>query len=137
MRSTLSWMWPVHNTDVDQRRAARYPLALMVAFSWKEGRGEWLTAHGVTRDISTQGVFVYAPMCPPPEAKVKMQIRLPTLGGEARSLSLDARGRVLRVEERPDLERGSNGFAALVETKIMRARGEAREEGYSESEFLQ
>lgn len=56
-----------------------------------QGRGE-------TRDISPKGAYILTGRCPQRGAVVAITIYLPMLEGENRILSIEAEGRVLRVE---------------------------------------
>lgn len=82
--------------------AARYRMATPVAFYWTGIEGRMQESSGMTRDISTAGVFVESSACPPQGALIGLEIRLPDF-----ALQLNFEGRVLRVEAEDDRQ----GFA--------------------------
>jgi hypothetical protein len=64
-------------TLLQLREAVRYPVRASVLFSWEEERGIHLEGTGVTRDMSTKGVFVYSMVLPPKNAQVDMEVAFP------------------------------------------------------------
>jgi len=76
---------------------------------------------GVTRDLSTEGMYVLTETCPPLHAKVQIQVQFPPLT-ESRGLQMRTSGHVLRRE----LIAGAKvhgGFAAACKTFTLRNKG--------------
>ena len=77
---------------------------------------------GVTRDLSTEGMYVLTETCPPLHAKVQIQVQFPPLA-ESRGLRMRTSGHVLRRE----LIAGAKvhgGFAAACKTFTLRNKEE-------------
>ncbi|MBZ5502332.1 MAG: hypothetical protein LAN59_08825 [Acidobacteriia bacterium] len=101
-----------HNTTgppKDLRAAVRYALEARVVFSWTDEQGVAQKGLGWTRDISPKGVYVVAIGCPPRSATVSLSVQLPVTDPQSRAMSLETRGRVLRVDIRR--EGGWSGFS--------------------------
>jgi PilZ domain len=96
---------------VEQRRVRRHALSAPVIFSWTDPQGKSCHGGGFTRDISTAGMFVFSDAPPPLERPVQLQVLLPSFDGSAPGLSLNAAGRVVRVE----IREGLTGFAATTD----------------------
>jgi hypothetical protein len=94
----------------DFRTTFRYSLQARVTFSWEDRHGARQDASGRTLNISQKGAYVVAPECPAAGARVSLTIFLPALGGETRTLHLETKGRVTRVEPATDSE-SEVGFA--------------------------
>lgn len=97
---------------MDLRTMVRHSLRARVVFRWNDENGSEKAGRGQTRDISQKGVYVCSPERPPHGASVCMNIYLPPLPGDTRVFSIEAVGRVLRVE--PSTERetcAGSGFA--------------------------
>jgi hypothetical protein len=78
-------------------------------FWWEEPDGNRREGSGVTRDISTIGIYVVSSSCPPPGVRVQLQVSLPSLHGTLPGWRLDAEGQVVRVEAEDDGFAVSNG----------------------------
>lgn len=77
---------------------------------------------GLTRDISSVGVYIVAARrLPPPGALVKLDIMLPHLFQAVRDMHVHAKGRVARVD-RDELSTGARGFAVENHTSRLRER---------------
>jgi len=101
------------------RKTVRYKLQVPAVSRWKDKkRGDEQSVEGRTRDISTSGAFIYAQVCPPEGVTVKVNMVLATIPNSARSLRLNAEGRVVRSEQ-PTSGGGTRGFAVLLERVLM------------------
>jgi PilZ domain len=107
------------NTLVQLREAVRYPVRASVFFSWDEERGIHLEGTGVTRDMSTKGVFVYSMVLPPKNASVDMEVTIPALREDAPSVRIHVRGRIVRTESNA-VDPVHGGFAITSESTILR-----------------
>ena len=103
---------------VELRRIKRYYVQAPAFFSWKDLDKSSHTAEGMTRDISTQAVFVVARNCPRAGDQLRLDVQLPSLRGTP-GVRLGGEGVVLRVDR---TESGDSGFA--VATSL---RSEARD----------
>lgn len=84
--------------EVERRLALRYAVSADVLFSWEE-RGAYTKGEGVTRDMSTHGLFVYSSILPPESAPVRIEVVFPPLLERGMPVRIKVRGRVTRVEE--------------------------------------
>ena len=64
--------------DVELRAGLRYTLSAAALFSWEE-RGSYAKGEGVTRDMSTNGLFVYSKILPPEGASIRLEVGFPPL----------------------------------------------------------
>jgi hypothetical protein len=104
---------------VESRAVVRYPLSATVLFSWEQERGVGSKAEGITRDMSTHGVFVHSQVLPPENVTVRMEVTFPPLEEGAPPVQFDVQGRVVRVE-RNTRDPVYNGFAVSTEKTILR-----------------
>jgi PilZ domain len=102
----------------NRRRSHRYPVQAPVLLKWTKDKMT-RRERGMSRDISSGGLFVQCGTPPPVGATILMEVLLPALEPEARSLRLKAKGKVLRVEE---LVNGARGFAVASELRLDRAK---------------
>jgi hypothetical protein len=63
--------------------------------------------------MSSLGVFVRTPTCPPIAVSVQMEIILPTIEPGRNPLRVLSKGRVLRVEQ-PSANEAQSGFAVVL-----------------------
>jgi hypothetical protein len=102
---------------IELRKASRYRLSAPALFLWAPQDGPPQTGEGITRDISTSGVYVLAESSPPVGARVQLDILLPKLADASPGMHLHGEGVVLRVE--PGGAKGAvateGGFAAAVQ----------------------
>jgi hypothetical protein len=87
----------VPSNEVERRLALRYAVSANVLFSWEE-RGAYTKGEGVTRDMSTNGLFVYSNILPPESAPVRIEVVFPPLLEPGMPVRIKVRGRVTRVE---------------------------------------
>jgi len=104
---------------VELREAIRYPLRASVVFSWEEERGIHLNGAGVSRDMSTKGVFVYSAALPPKNVSVDMEVTIPALREDAPPVRIHVRGRIVRTESNT-VDPVHGGFAITSERTILR-----------------
>lgn len=77
----------------EKRTVRRYRLSLPAIFSWVDG--EKYTCGGFTRDVSTEGAFVFCGEPVPANAVVEIEIFLPT-SGEVPGAAVRAKAHVVR-----------------------------------------
>lgn len=95
--------------DLESRKSTRFQLEVPIVCRWqRDDAPEELD--GLTRDISTDGIFILSPQCPPVGADVSFEATFPPLQSSAPPLRLQGHGRVLRVLQDAPEER--RGFAA-------------------------
>ena len=111
----------VVNILTQLREAVRYPLKADVIFTWQE-RGIHSNGAGVTRDMSTKGVFVYSMDLPPRNAQIEMDVALPPVRDEAPTVRIHVRGRIVRTEIHT-MNSANDGFAVTSKSTILCGRG--------------
>ena len=95
---------------MELRRTKRYYVQAPASFSWKDSNKSSQTAEGMTRDISTQAIFVVASHCPRAGDQLRLDVQLPSLRGTP-GVRLGGDGIVLRVDR---TESGATGFAVAT-----------------------
>lgn len=100
------------NHVANRRRHKRFPLALPVVLEWTSVDQANMIGTGVTRDISTNGVFVVSECAVPLNAWVNIRLSLPSRSGPARRMKMY--GQVLRTSE--------VGFAVSSKKQLVRER---------------
>jgi hypothetical protein len=120
---------------MDRRGATRYPLRLVVTFSWKDEIGVVRGSEGESRDINSRGVYVNSKLMPPLGSAVEMNVLLPQLASLKRQAELHAEGRVVRID--PTVSNSAtSGFAAMNHTAMFRdAEGHAIDDQDSWTQF--
>ena len=83
---------------MELRRIKRYYVEAPAFFSWKDSDGSSQAAEGMTRDISTQAVFVLARNCPAAGNQLRIDVLLPSLRSKKPGVRLRGEGVVLRVD---------------------------------------
>ncbi len=91
-----------------QRKSVRYEILAQVMFQWDDGRGVKQRETGITRDISTGGLYITSLARPHLGADIYMEITLPPLEVGGRSIRWNATGKVTR------LDHIGNGFGFAV-----------------------
>jgi hypothetical protein len=96
---------------VDRRGATRFGLRVTVVCRWKAADGSVHEIDGLTRDISTGGVYVVSSVPPREGIQVGLEVFLPPLRPGLQPLRLGCDGEVVRVE------RGvpAGGFAVMCD----------------------
>ncbi len=82
-------------TKTERRDCERYVFDLPSQAAWKDAAGEVKKETGITRDISSSGVFMICGNLIDRECEIDFQIDLPALAENANS-RVSARGRVVR-----------------------------------------
>jgi len=96
---------------MELRKARRYRLSVPAFYCWERADGILQEAQGITRDISSRGVFILGDALPPAGAHLELNVYLPSLSGTPRSVQLNGEGAVLRAG---GAEVGQSGFAVEV-----------------------
>jgi hypothetical protein len=97
-----------------RRLVERYTVQLITAFSWVTPGNQVQAAEGVTRDVSSSGLFIMASTAPPLNSQMRFEIHLPEIGTTAPELRICGEGEVCRVE----MSDGAKGFAIRNSTKL-------------------
>ena len=102
---------------VELRKANRYKLGAPVFYVWAEKKESEQYAQGITRDISTSGVYVQTDTLPQIGARILFDILLPKLVDPGNGMHLTGDGVVLRVDpqDATGSEANQGGFAASVQ----------------------
>jgi hypothetical protein len=115
-------------TQLHLRHSNRYPLAVPVSFWWSDTDKSIQAGEGVTQDISSGGVLVAAPSCPPDGARIHLEIRLPRLQGSGYGMALHGEGLVVRVEPGKSAIPGEPAAWFAVAVQFYPERADAAEE---------
>jgi hypothetical protein len=92
------------------RAHLRYALRLQVVCSWTDTKERFHTMQGISRDISTNGIFVYCETPPEMGTNIVLKVIFPPLEANSGSeLLLRAIGKVVRLEGSGSVA----GFAAI------------------------
>ena len=89
------------NPERQARRTIRLPLRAPVTFWWTNGNGKPHRGEGRSRDVSDHGAFVFAPICPPVGAIVKLTMAVEGVPDAKGLCPLEVEGEILRVEQSP------------------------------------
>ena len=103
-------------TDLGRRHTQRYRQASPVDYWWLAPDGSVQAGHGMTVDISGNGVKVIARKCPPMGVRIQTTILVARHNGSDRPIELHGEGIVVRIESGKATGPGqrSSGFAASV-----------------------
>ena len=93
------------------RERARYGVRVPVDFEWME-KGVVRRGRGLTRDISTKGMFIYSDSEPPAMANLRVRVSFRSIAEAERDLQVSAWASVIRVEP-PSHPEVIYGFAIL------------------------
>ncbi len=106
------------NTKYTSRSEKRYEVRACAFLCWTSSDGEFMTAEGVTRDVSMRGAFVVSDQYPPLGTVVQMNVMLPDVQSGTAGAHLVGEGKVVRVEvyAGEHAEAGSFGFAVSFES---------------------
>lgn len=105
---------------MELRNRVRYRLAANAVFSWESAQRSRLLGKGVTRDISLEGAFILTVTCPPVGTMLQLEIFLPPVGPGARSVRIQTKATVIRVEHTG----GNEGFAVVGQGFSLLSRAE-------------
>jgi len=105
----------------------RFAIRAPAHFRWENPEGLTFTGQGFTRDISSQGAYVYAEVPPPAESEVHIEIQLPSFMESERALRMRAKAKVIRVEPN-EIDQHAGGFVAQSSFYELREDGTKRSE---------
>jgi hypothetical protein len=96
---------------LERREQTRYGVRALVDFEWLDS-GVVRRGHGLTKDISTKGMFIYSDIEPPAKADLRVEVSFRNITSLTTNLLMKAKGLVIRGE--PATNPGSQkGFAIL------------------------
>ena len=96
---------------MEQREHTRYGVRAHVDFEWME-EGVLQTGRGLTRDISSKGMFIYSDSRPPTKADLQVKVSFSSFAQTLTKVQMRANSLVIRVE--PASTHGTDyGFAIL------------------------
>lgn len=101
-----------HGIGLERREQTRYGLRTRVDFRWTDKDGVLHYGQGLTRDISSKGMFVCADLQPPAKADIQIEVFFSSLTELGSKLRMKARAQVVRVEPSTEGE-PDGGFAAF------------------------
>lgn len=108
------------------RMSHRYRLSCPALCRWAIADGCLQNSRGETHDISTQGVFVLADLCPPIGTQIEIMVLLSNSDGTGVGMQLQGEGTVLRLGQRNPTS--TSGFAISVNFRLTRPTMPPREE---------
>jgi len=96
---------------LEQREQFRYGVRALVDFEWMD-EGVLRSGQGLTRDISSKGMFIYSDSEPPTKADLRVKVSIGSVAEGFTNVQLRANALVVRVE--PSSITGiQHGFAIL------------------------
>ena len=99
---------------LERRKHTRFSLRLPVHFEYQDQEGVVYGEKGFTRDISLQGVYVYAESPPPTDAEINLVVYFTSLLEADKNVKWSVRARVIRLESTSINER-FGGFSSVTE----------------------
>ena len=96
---------------MELRKHPRFDVRARVDFEWTE-EGVLRTGQGLTRDISSKGMFIYSDAKPLSTADLRVKVSFASLGRGLTNLHLRTNSLVIR-EEPPSSTEAVYGFAIL------------------------
>jgi hypothetical protein len=109
-------------TKSERRDCERYAFDLPIHAAWKDAAEETKKETGITRNISSSGVFMICRNLIDKGCEIDLQIDLPALAENAAMSRVSARGRVVRKVSliNPD-DTGYHGYGIMFDNyKILR-----------------
>jgi len=95
----------------ERRRAERFSFGMPLTVQWTNG-SEKRTAHTVTQDVSSGGVYFFLPEAIPDGTVVEVEMTLPTQITLGPPVRVRCQGRILRCSLKPG---ESAGIATMIE----------------------
>ena len=96
---------------LERRQHARFNVRARVNFKWQD-EGNLYVGSGFTRDISTNGMFIFSDAVPPAKADMELDISFPPASNAKTNLRMSAMALVIRLEGATK-PREPGGFAVL------------------------
>jgi hypothetical protein len=97
---------------LERREQIRFGIHAVVDFEWLDGEGVRQQGQGLTRDISSKGLFIYSDFQPPAKADLQVEVFFDSVTGANTNLQLRIKALLLRGE--PATRQGErHGFALL------------------------
>jgi hypothetical protein len=98
----------------------RFALRARVHFGWTDQEGVMRKGEGFSRDISSNGVYVYAEWHAQPQrnADIEVDITLPSFSEAHRTLHMRGKAKIMRVEPTATGEH-YGGFVAVVDSYVL------------------
>lgn len=107
-------------TKTEKRDCERYIFELPVHVMWKNAAREVKEETGITKDISSAGVFMICKNLIDKECEIDIRIDLPSLTEDAKS-RVSARGKVVRNVSLTNPDTGYHGYGIMFNNyKILR-----------------
>jgi PilZ domain len=99
---------------LERRDHTRYGVRALVDFEWIDN-GVPHRGQGVTRDISSKGMFIYSDSEPPSKADLQVEVALWAVTEAPANVRMSAKALVVRVESAASSD-SLRGFAVLNRT---------------------
>jgi hypothetical protein len=96
---------------LERREQTRYGVRAIVDFEWID-KGVPRSGRGLTRDISSKGMFIYSDSKPPEKADLQVKVSFRGFTEVSTGVRLSAKSLVLRVEPAASQD-ALQGFAIL------------------------
>ncbi len=104
---------------MEQRKVFRYAIVATATFVWQDEGGIQQRSEGITRDISSNGAFIYAAVGPTAQVPIRTEFELPPLEEGKAPLRVRVKAQVVRVERSP-ADPVHSGFAVSYEGAVLR-----------------
>jgi len=108
-------------TKSERRDCERYVFDLTINAAWKDAAGETKKETGITRDISSSGVFMICKNLIDKGREIDLQVDLPALAENAKS-RVSVRGRVVRNVSLTNPDTGYGHGIMFNNYKILRLK---------------
>ena len=106
-------------TKIERRDCERYVFDLPFHAMWKDTAGEIKEESGITRDISSSGLFMLCKNLIDKGCEIDLQVDLPALAENAKS-RVSVRGKVVRNVRLPNPDTGYGHGIIFNNYKILR-----------------
>lgn len=97
----------------ETRKAMRYRVSAPVTFTWEQ-ENKRQVGEGVTRDMSSRGIFIWSPALPPIGTQLECEVFIPKNSPSDTSLKVLVKGLIKRIDSFRQLH---NAIGFAVESK--------------------
>ena len=84
--------------SVERREHRRYSVQALVNFEWRDNGSILHQACGITRDISSKGIYIFTDLRPPENADLNIDVSFSSVAEADVKLRMRAKAVVIRVE---------------------------------------
>lgn len=106
---------------LERRQQVRFQIHAVVEFEWFDGEGVRHRGRGLTRDISSKGLFILSDSRPPTKVDLQAEVFFGSISGSDTNLQLRTRAVVIRMESASRIG-AHDGFAVLNKSYKLMSR---------------